>query len=151
MRAARSQRGVAAVEFALLAVVLLTITFGATEFGRAFYQYNTLVKATRAAAREFSFGSPVDTPGNRAEPAKCLAVYGKRPCDSKDTPLLEGLTTELVDISTLTHGTFSAGGISYDYYYFCVTIDGFEFVSLVSWVVPDIQFALIRTCMRQAA
>lgn len=151
MRAADRQRGVAAVEFALLASILLMIAFSATEFGRAFYYYNTLVKASRTAAREFSFGGPKGTVTSREDAAKCLAVYGKRPCNSKnDVPILEDLTLVLVDIGATTTETFSAGGVSYSYSFFCVTINGFPFRSVVWWILPDIKFGEIKTCMRQA-
>jgi len=138
------QRGVAAVEFALLlALLLIPLGYGATEFGRAFYQYNTLLKATRSAAREFTLAGRVGTIGSREALALCLAVYGRTPCDSADTPLVWGLSPPLVTISTVD----VSGSLPYTYG--CVTISGFLFVSLASWVVPDIAFAAIRTCMRQ--
>lgn len=47
----RSERGAAAVEFALVLPMLLLVIGGAIEFGRAFWFYDTLSKATRDAAR----------------------------------------------------------------------------------------------------
>ena len=49
---ARSQRGVAAVEFALIAVVFFMILLGIAEFGRIMYVWNTTQEVTRRAARE---------------------------------------------------------------------------------------------------
>ena len=49
---ARSQRGVAAVEFALVAVVFFMILLGIMEFGRIMYVWNTAQEVTRRAARE---------------------------------------------------------------------------------------------------
>ena len=49
---ARSQRGVAAVEFALIAVVFFMILLGIMEFGRIMYVWNTTQEVTRRAARE---------------------------------------------------------------------------------------------------
>jgi len=46
-----SQRGVAAVEFALIAVILFTLIFGITEFGRVLFMMNTTTEATRLGAR----------------------------------------------------------------------------------------------------
>lgn len=148
MRRTRRQRGVAAVEFALLAVLLVTIAFGATELGRAFYQYNTLVKSTRAAAREYTLAPP--GMGNREEEAKCLAVYGKRPpCDEEDVPVVPGLAKDDVTLAPL-NGEFTIPNLgTFTYSYGCATISGFQFVSLVEWVVPSIPFADISTCMRQ--
>ncbi len=50
----RRQRGVAAVELAFLLVLLLLIAAGIFEFGRAFWYYNALAKATRDGARAMS-------------------------------------------------------------------------------------------------
>jgi TadE-like protein len=48
----RSQRGVAAVEFALVAVVFFMVLLGIAEFGRVMYIWNTAQEVTRHAARE---------------------------------------------------------------------------------------------------
>lgn len=48
------QRGVAAVELAFLAILLLLMAAGTFEFGRAFWHYNALAKATRDGARVMS-------------------------------------------------------------------------------------------------
>ncbi|HEU4775802.1 MAG TPA: TadE family protein [Telluria sp.] len=47
----RSQTGVAAVEFALGAMVFFTFVFGVLELARALYAYSTMVEVTRRAAR----------------------------------------------------------------------------------------------------
>ncbi|MDR3390408.1 MAG: TadE/TadG family type IV pilus assembly protein [Sulfuriferula sp.] len=47
-----SQSGVAAVEFALVAIVFFTLLLGIIEFGRFLYVRNTVQEVTRAAARE---------------------------------------------------------------------------------------------------
>ncbi|MFA5170677.1 MAG: TadE family protein [Sulfuriferula sp.] len=46
------QSGVAAVEFALIAIVFFTLLLGIIEFGRFLYVRNTVQQVTRAAARE---------------------------------------------------------------------------------------------------
>lgn len=139
------QRGVAAVEFALLAFLLVTIAFGGTELGRAFYQYNTLVKATRGAAREYTLAPPGDQV--REDAAKCMAVYSKRSCDaSQDTPVVPNLSKAQVVLNPGPGGTLPDGS---PYAFGCATISGFQFVSWVPWVIPNITFADIRTCMRQ--
>lgn len=53
------ERGVAAVEFALVIALLLLIVAGIFEFGRAFWYYDALAKATRDAARYLSTASPL--------------------------------------------------------------------------------------------
>ena len=45
------QRGVAAVEFALVLTLLITLMAGIFEIGRAFWYYDALTKATRDGAR----------------------------------------------------------------------------------------------------
>ncbi len=77
----RRQRGTAAVEFAILLLPMLLLAFGVTEFGRAIYQYNTLVKSVRASARLLSLQAP-DSEGYDAlvEDARCLAVHGNVDC-----------------------------------------------------------------------
>ena len=49
---ARSQRGAATVEFALIAIVFFMILLGIMEFGRLMYVWNTTQEVTRRAARE---------------------------------------------------------------------------------------------------
>lgn len=90
-RTRQSQRGVAAVEFALVLLPLLIIAFGAVEYGRAIYHYNTLVKSTRSAVRWASL-TPATSPGYSTfvNQAKCLAVYGNTECNG--TPLAPSLT-----------------------------------------------------------
>lgn len=48
------QRGVAAVEFAIVLVFLILVVAGIVEFGRAFWYYDALSKATRDGARVLS-------------------------------------------------------------------------------------------------
>ena len=45
------QRGVAAVEFALVSMVFLTLLFGIIEFSRITYYWNAATEATRLGAR----------------------------------------------------------------------------------------------------
>lgn len=60
------QRGVAAVEFAIVLVFLILVVAGIVEFGRAFWYYDALSKATRDGARilsmadRASFSSSID-------------------------------------------------------------------------------------------
>lgn len=46
------QRGVAAVEFALVAILFFLLLFGVMEFGRLLYLWNTVQEVTRHAARQ---------------------------------------------------------------------------------------------------
>ncbi len=68
-----NQRGVAAVEFALVAALLFILLFGILEFGRMFYVFNTVQEVTRRAARE-AVVRWVDN--SSTSPAKTLALFG---------------------------------------------------------------------------
>jgi Flp pilus assembly pilin Flp len=69
--------GVAAVEFALLITLLLIIVAGIVEFGRAFWYYDALTKATRDGARFLSNVPVVNIPSlaSGTEPADCHGEY----------------------------------------------------------------------------
>lgn len=54
------QRGAAAVEFAIIAVLFFTLFLGIVEFGRFFYLYNTVQEVTRCAARQAVVSSKWD-------------------------------------------------------------------------------------------
>lgn len=151
MKARACQRGVAAVEFGLLLIPLVTLAFGITEFGRAMYQYNAIAKSTRDAARYMSIQTPGDA--GAIAVAKCLAVYGKTTCSG--TPLVSGLTIGKVTVkdSTTNPSTHAlqavsgVGGTTGVANLVTVEVTGFEFVSLVSFVVPNITFGSIGTTM----
>ena len=83
-----AQRGVAIVEFALILPFLLLLTFITTEFGRAIYQYNTLTKSVRDAARYLSIQMPGTQVHRSAQPRWSTAT---RPAPG--SPLAQGLTT----------------------------------------------------------
>lgn len=51
-RGGKGQRGAAAVEFGLIAMVFFTLLLGIIEFGRFLYLWNTVQEVTRHAARE---------------------------------------------------------------------------------------------------
>jgi Flp pilus assembly protein TadG len=82
----RPQRGAALIELALIMPFLLLLTFITTEFGRAMYEYNSVVKATRDAVRYLS----VQTPGTHITEARNLMVFGNTA--GTGTPLARGLS-----------------------------------------------------------
>jgi len=84
------QHGVALVEFALVLPLLLLLTFIVIEYSRALYQYNTLAKSVRDAARYLS----IQNPGTQITQARNLVVYGN-PAGT-GSPLALGLTTSQV-------------------------------------------------------
>lgn len=82
----RTQHGTALIELALITPLLLVLTFITTEFGRAVYEYNTVVKSTRDAVRYLS----VQTPNTHVAEARNLIVYGNTA--GTGTPLARGLS-----------------------------------------------------------
>ncbi len=56
-RRVRTEHGAAAVEFALVASLLVTLLLGIMEFGWAFYHQSMLAGAAREAARDFAIRS----------------------------------------------------------------------------------------------
>ena len=90
----RKVRGVALVEFALVLPLLLLLSFITTEFGRALYEYNTVVKSVRNAVRFLS----VQTPETLTTEARNMVVYGNTAGTGQ--PLALGLTLARVPTPT---------------------------------------------------
>lgn len=157
MASSSKQQGVAAIEFAILLIPMVIMAFGVTELGRALYQYNTLAKAARDAARYLSTQAPSPANDPTKTKAACLAVYGTSDCSG--TPLAPGLTTNMVSFCDAvtcpaTHQSQQTGSGTIDLV--TVTIGGtganltpYPFISLVPFVVPNINFGAISATMRQ--
>lgn len=154
-------RGVAAVELALILPVMLILVFGITEIGRALFQYNGLVKATRGAARYLEqqdlanlSASTTPTLDEVYATTKALTVCGKENCAGQE-PLVTGLSTAQVTLCdyltcAATHRGVLTGQGTVDLV--TVTIGGsgdlaFSFKSMMSYVIPDITFSAIKTTM----
>jgi Flp pilus assembly protein TadG len=103
----KRERGAALVELAIVLPLLLTLFGGMVELGRAIYQYETLTKSARVAARYLSQYSALDPSyaSTTIPAAQCLAVYGNTGCTG--TPLATGLTTLNVVIYDQTSPTAS--------------------------------------------
>lgn len=147
------QKGVAAVEFAILVPLMILMVFGITEFGRAFYQYNTLTKSVRDGVRYLS----TQAPGTGHGIAACLAVYGNQTCTGQ--VLVPGLSTSMVSICDAincpgTHSAVSTGSGVVNLA--TVTVTGFPFTSLVNFSLagltigaPNMTFGPVSATMRQ--
>lgn len=93
-RLARNERGIQLVELAIVLPIFLLL-FGATaEFGRFFYEYTTLAKATRAGSRYLATAAVNADEDTRA---KNIVVYGNP--DGTGSPIINGLTTANVTIT----------------------------------------------------
>ncbi len=146
---ARAMRGSVAVELALLLIPLIILVFGVAEFGRAIYQYNTLVKTVRDAARLLSQHNPSDTVNYPESEARCLVVHASADCSG--SALLPGLTIDMVGIASSTTTTGAGNSINL----VTVTVTGYTFNFFFNPLVffgssmTTLQFDPIQTTMRQ--
>lgn len=105
-RFARSERGTQLVELAIVMPVLMAFFVATAEFGRYFYSYSTLAKATRAGARYLTttpvkqFGGP-NGGSNAGEDMKVrrLVVYGDPNAADGSKPIVPGLTLDNVELT----------------------------------------------------
>lgn len=120
----RKQAGVAAVELAVVIMPMLILCLGITELGRALYQYDGVVKATRGAARYLTQQNLNDTASYNAavKIAQSMAVCGKlppalgqtySPCAASDPKLVPGLDSETqVTVTNYPNVPTGAGTVS---------------------------------------
>lgn len=92
-RLRRDELGTQLVELAIVVPLLLMLVGATAEFGRFFYTYSTLSKATRAGAR-YQISQPS---GLNWTQTKNLVVYGNT--DGTGTPVVKGLTTANVQVT----------------------------------------------------
>jgi Flp pilus assembly protein TadG len=144
-----TQRGVAAVELAIVIIPMLIMGFGMTEYGRAVYEYNNLAKNVRDAARYLS----EQAPGNATaiSNAKNLAVYGNTA--GTGSALVADLTTAMVSvcdrISCPASNNLQPTGRGV-VNLVTVTVSGYSFTPLVTYVMPgNITFGPISATMVQ--
>ncbi len=98
----RDERGAALMEFAIGATLLCASIFGALEVGRLLWVHNSLVDATRRAAR---YAVNQDMGGAAQLAAKNMAIYGNTAGTGQ--PLVQDLTLAQVNI---TYQNFQLGG-----------------------------------------
>lgn len=144
------QRGVAAVEFALLLAPLLLLAFGITEYGRAVQDYSKIVKSTRDAARYLSLNAPGDAVAIAR--AKNLVIYGSTA--STGQPLVTGLSNPATQVhvadsasdpATCRLQATGSGNVNL----VRVTVDNVNFTSVVPAVMSSLIFGPISVTMGQ--
>ena len=109
MKSRTHQQGLAVVEFAAIIPIMLLLLLSVGEVSRAFYHYTTLHKATqggaRYAAEHLLNGLQLpELSDELAARVKNVVVNGKTTAADNATPLLPGLTTENVSVTTLETG-----------------------------------------------
>ncbi|HJR06542.1 MAG TPA: TadE/TadG family type IV pilus assembly protein [Pyrinomonadaceae bacterium] len=96
------ERGAALLEFAIGGAIFMSAMFGVLEVGRLLWAHNSLVDATRRAAR-YAVNQGMST-ASQTE-AKNMAVYGN--AAGTGQPLVQDLTVSQVKI---TYQNFELGG-----------------------------------------
>jgi Flp pilus assembly protein TadG len=92
----RDEQGVQLLEIAIVIPILLIMFAGIAEFGRYFYEYTTLAKASRLGARYLASKS-VTSETDYKVIAKNIIVYGN--VAGSGSPILDGLTTDNVAVT----------------------------------------------------
>ncbi len=104
---AGSDRGVEAVEFALILPVLLTLLFGIIAMGTVFYHYEMLISATEAGCRYFAAARGTTNPYTLAKSAVTSYASGLVSSSINVTFLVNGLPC--TDASSPNCATMLAG------------------------------------------
>ena len=100
----KKERGSVFVEFALSAILLISIFTGTFQFGYTFYVYNSLVTAVSAAARYASLHALTNdnnqtVPAAFANDVKQMAVYGTVAPSGSQAPIAPGLSTGNINVA----------------------------------------------------
>lgn len=136
------------MELAFVLLLLVPLTFGITEYGRAIYQYNAIAKGVRDGVRYLSQYAPGDR--DRIRKARCLAVFGSIDCSGQ--VLVTGLTTDMVEImdsstdaATCKLQSTGRGAVNL----VTVEVRRYPFSSMAAFLVPNLTFGTIGATMVQ--
>jgi Flp pilus assembly protein TadG len=157
LRPANRQHGGAALELALLAPVLLLLSFGLAEYGRIVYSYNVMAKAVHAAARHLAVNDHLTSDPVRdaiRTQALNLALYGdlQAPTDQLETTLAPGLTAAMVRVCTIDNCSDHVAALGYRLV--SVTIHGYRYPPMFSslfskmWLGSSLTFMPVMSTMR---
>jgi Flp pilus assembly protein TadG len=103
MRKLRSERGAAAVEFAIVLPVLMAILFGVIEYGRVFFIQNSITNAARVGARTMVIESAAGLAGAAGDAqAKAAAAAAVSPVGTAVTACSTGGVTTMTVTYSLT-------------------------------------------------
>lgn len=100
----RCENGTQMIEFAIVFPVLVLLFAGTTELGRLFYQYTTLAKGTRAAARYLSTQANVTTSTTAAKNIVLCGNPGGCGGAGQPTVMLPNLNANNVVVTPPTTG-----------------------------------------------
>jgi Flp pilus assembly protein TadG len=126
MKQPRSRAGSALIEFAVSLMLLAAVFAGVFQIGYAFLSYGTLVNAVRAGARYSSLqqhGAIADP--EVAKAVRNLVVYGDPAPAEHAKPVVQGLTTDNVEIVNGPEtSTVSLRGFEVDALFAKLKLDG---------------------------
>jgi hypothetical protein len=126
----KRQKGLYMVEFAVVGLVFFILLFGALEFGRALFVWNTLTEATRRGARLAAV-----CPVGHASIAN-VTVFNN-PAEAGASPILSNLnSTDVVTDYLDQNGAPTATFV--DIRYVRVSIVGFTHTLLIPALLPDL-------------
>lgn len=108
--ACRQQRGVAIVEFALVALIFFTLVLGIMEFGRMLFIWNTVQEVTRRAARE----AVVRDFNTDVAAVRCRAVFQGDGCGTANLPAGAEITNASIQINYLNASLADASPLPTD-------------------------------------
>lgn len=129
----KKQRGLAAIEFAIVVPVMLFLMLATAEFGRVFYHYNTLTKAVQTGARYAS--KPLMTTNKLTdltingfkEDIQNFVAYGNE--NGTGIAVLDGLTdTNVTVTSNIANKTIT---IEAQYTYNFVVLSDLPFIGYI--------------------
>ena len=110
---ARRRRGVATVEFALVAMVLFPFIFGLIEFGRLVMVHQAVVNAAREGGRKASLSSTTNENQEVGSVVRDILKRGAIPASVADDPIKATVTVtpsgSLKDVSPGTPITVAVG------------------------------------------
>ena len=92
----KNERGTTIAEFAVVALLFFIIIIGIIEFGRLLYTHNALTDAARRGARFAALHKEIEE-----DLVKREVVYGSRAGEENPTPLINGLTVDMVEVEYL--------------------------------------------------
>ena len=129
MNGRSQERGQSLIEFAMVLPILLLLAMGTIEFGRAYYQYNTLSKSVREGARYMSMHGYTTAEQTNA---KRMACHGNT--TGSGTPCVPGLTTGNIAVTSRGGGTTLATPPQW----IKVAVTGYNFQPLFPSIIPSV-------------
>ena len=138
MNTINNQRGLAAVEFAIVLPVMLFLMLATAEFGRVFYHYNTLTKAVQAGARYASrpllkTSELTNIDAAFVQRIQNFVVYGNE--DGVGKAVLDDLTATSVNVAVSSSVIDKTITIEATYNYSFVVLSDF---SLLGYSLPTL-------------